>query len=508
MKLLQVFANVALIASATLAADLATYGPITRRQENDSLVDSASLQAAIAESVLLARSEELGRQTFASPDGDRTFGSVGHNTTTQYLLDTIAGLDDYYSVELQYFIETFRGGNATLLVNNQNIKAALFDLSPNGHVSGPVVAVNNLGCNATDFPTEVAGSIALISRGICSFSDKAALAGAAGAVGALIYNNISSTVLELRGTLGDASNPLGPYPPVAYIFREDGLALLSLTQQGGAFADLNVSAIVENRTTQNVIAQTTQGDPNNVLVLGAHTDTVVSSPGNNDNGSGSLGILEVAVQLAKYRVNNAVRFIWWSGEEFRVLGSAYYVSTLSQEEVEKIRLYLNFDMIASPNYVYGIYDGDGSTFNFTGPPGCAEAEKTFQDYFRANRVPFQDANITGRSDYADFLKVGIPSGGLFTGAEKIKTAEEAAIFGGTADIAYDPNYHLPGDTVDNLNMEAFLVNTRAIADSTAKYAISFDSLPPATKRAVTRRDVSSTKRHGGYFHDHAEPLAL
>jgi Zn-dependent M28 family amino/carboxypeptidase len=107
----------------------------------------------------------------------------------------------------------------------------------------------------------------------------------------------------------------------------------------------------------NVIAETKTGDHENVLALGAHTDSVAEGPGINDNGSGSIGILEVALQLTKFSINNAVRFGWWSGEEEGLLGATHYVESLSEEELNKIRIYLNFDMIASPNFVYE------STFN-------------------------------------------------------------------------------------------------------------------------------------------------
>jgi carboxypeptidase Q len=128
----------------------------------------------------------------------------------------------------------------------------------------------------------------------------------------------------------------------------------------------------------DVIAQTIGGDQDNVIAVGAHSDSVFAGPGINDDGSGSIGILEVAERLSAYSTNNAVRFGWWSGEEFGLLGSEYYVSTLNESEAAKIRLYLNFDMIASPNYYYAIYDGDGSDFNITGPPGSAEAEAFFE----------------------------------------------------------------------------------------------------------------------------------
>lgn len=209
---------------------------------------------------------------------------------------------------------------------------------------------------------------------------------------------------------------------------------------------------------------------------------------------GIIGCLEVAKALSKYEVNNAVRFGFWSAEEFGLLGSYAYLRSIndSTAEVEKLRAYLNFDMIASPNYIYGIYDGDGSAFNLSGPPGSAEIEQTFQDFFASNDEPFVETEFSGRSDYAAFLENGVPSGGLFTGAEEIKTEEEAELFGGEAGVAYDENYHEAGDNYDNLNQEAFLLNTKAIADSVAKYALSFDSLPAMS--SILRRDLAARAR--------------
>ena len=250
-----------------------------------------------------------------------------------------------------------------------------------------------------------------------------------------------------------------------------------------------MSHLIEYCCSYNVIAQTKGGDANNVLVLTAHTDSVDAGPGINDNGSGSIGLLEIAVQLARFSVDNAIRFVWVAAEEFGLLGSTYYVSQLSEEERNKIRLELNFDMIASPNFVYAIYDGDGSAFNVSGPPGSAEAEKLFEDYFTNDAgLKYVPTEFDGRSDYGPFLKAGIPTGGLFTGAEQIKTEEEQAVFGGQAGVAYDINYHGAGDNVANLNLTAFLENTKAIAHSVATYGRSFDTIPPripANARTIT-----------------------
>ena len=98
-------------------------------------------------------------------------------------------------------------------------------------------------------------------------------------------------------------------------------------------------------------------------------------------------------------------------------------------------------MLGSPNYVRFVYDGDGSATPDAGPNGSATIEDIFLDYFAKVGLATEPTAFDGRSDYGPFIAVGIPAGGLFSGAEEIKTAEEAAIYGGTAGVAYDPCYH-------------------------------------------------------------------
>lgn len=241
--------------------------------------------------------------------------------------------------------------------------------------------------------------------------------------------------------------------------------------------------------------------------------------------------------MTNFKIKNAVRFAFWGAEEFGKLGSYYYVMQLNQSDTElaKMRAYLNFDMvsfpqlyssakccltnltaqIASPNYVYGIYDGDGSAFNFSGPPGSDVIEADFEKFYEDNDAAHVPSLFTYRSDYAAFIENGIPSGGLFTGAEVLKTEEEQALFGGEAGVAYDVNYHLVGDTIDNLDLEAYLLNTKSIANSVAKYAMSWETIPPVDlkkRRAepevaeMVKRDHASIHARGhGHSHAHKGP---
>jgi Zn-dependent M28 family amino/carboxypeptidase len=209
-------------------------------------------------------------------------------------------------------------------------------------------------------------------------------------------------------------------------------------------------------------------------MAGAHLDSVNAGPGIQDNGSGSAAILEVARQMAKVKPVNKVRFALWGAEESGLVGSIYYVNNLTQAEKDSITLYLNFDMIGSPNHVFFIYDGDDSDAVGAGPgpAGSAQIEQTFERFFNSVGVPFQGTDFSGRSDYGPFIEVGIPSGGLFTGAEGIKTPAEAALWGGTAGQAYDPCYHLACDTFDNINLYALDVNSDAVAYSVLQYAMN------------------------------------
>jgi len=161
-----------------------------------------------------------------------------------------------------------------------------------------------------------------------------------------------------------------------------------------------------------------------------------------------------------------------------MLGSTYYVESLSTSELSNIRAYLNFDMIPLPNYIYAAYDGDGSV----------EIEHFSEAWFADNGLDSTATVFDGRSGYQAFIDNGIPAGGTFTSAEEIRT-EEATMFGGEAGVATDVNYHQADDTVANLNLTAFEVNTKVIATVVVMYAKSFESLPP---KSLARRGISAT----------------
>ncbi|MGH3362994.1 MAG: M28 family peptidase, partial [Nocardioides sp.] len=241
----------------------------------------------------------------------------------------------------------------------------------------------------------------------------------------------------------------------------------------------------EIRDTYNVHAQTEGGNPRTVIHAGAHLDSVVAGPGVNDNGSGSGSLLEVAEAMADETPTNRVRFSWWGAEELGLLGSEHYVANLAGRQLARTAMYLNFDMVGSPNYVRFVYDGDNSAFPegpgvAAGPPGSADIEQTFHDYFTSQGLASEETPFSGRSDYGPFIAEGIPSGGLFTGAEGVKTKKQAKVYGGQAGVAYDKCYHQACDDFSNVNMQAIAEMSGAIAHAVFAYSMDASSVTGAT----------------------------
>ncbi|WP_053715523.1 M28 family metallopeptidase [Saccharothrix sp. NRRL B-16348] len=212
-------------------------------------------------------------------------------------------------------------------------------------------------------------------------------------------------------------------------------------------------------TGYNLIADWPGGDLNNVVMLGGHLDSVSAGPGINDNGTGSAGLLEVAlaVRSSGFQPTKHLRFAWWGAEELGLIGSTYYVNSLSTTDRSRIDAYLNFDMIGSPNPGYFVYSASGQ------PSGSLQLQQTLQGYFGSIGVPTELTSVGGRSDHAAFARAGIPVGGTFTGAEGIKTSAQAQKWGGSAGVAFDRCYHRSCDTSSNVNATALDRNTDAIA---------------------------------------------
>lgn len=432
-----------------------------------SAVEAADLADAVTVDGIMEHLEAF--QAIADANGgNRAIGTTGYELSGQYVESVLAAAG--YETERQDFTTTTQTIDAFSLTTTpavEGIPMSFTPSTPEGGVTGELIApVDPLGCTADAWAgLDATGEVALVSRGVCSFAEKSAAAGAAGASAVIIYNNAPAE--PLNGTLGA---PDETYIPSVGVTLEEGQALLAALPTS---ATLVLEQTTTDTDTFNILAETAGGNHDNVVMLGAHLDGVPEGPGINDNGSGSATLLETAVELAEAgETTNAVRFAWWGAEEVGLVGSYNYVDSLTEEDAAKIATYMNFDMVASPNYVVSVYDANESTYEapVEVPAGSIATEKAFTDYFDSIGQPWIDTAFDGRSDYDGFISVGIPSSGVFTGADDIKTEEEVALFGGTAGIPHDPNYHSAGDDLANINQEALGITSKAIAFVTASFA--------------------------------------
>jgi Zn-dependent M28 family amino/carboxypeptidase len=438
--------------------------------------DTTELQEAVTADAIMDHLAEL-QKIADNNGGTRASGTPGYTASVDYIEDLLVAAG--YEVTRQDFLfNSFQelvtpvfeqvSPNTVTYVPNEDF--ITMDYSGSGDVTAPLQAVDlvlppgaqastsNSGCETDDFADFVAGNIALIQRGTCDFSVKAHNAFVAGAVGVIIFNEGQEGRTEtLAGTLGDAfSDDL----PVIGTSFEIGNELAALLEDGEVVIHLLTETLIElDVPTQNLIAETPTGRDDRVIMAGAHLDSVPAGPGIEDNGTGSATLLETALQIAELGIEprNTIRFAWWGAEEAGLIGSQFYVDSLTKSEAKAdIELYLNFDMIGSPNFARFIYDGDGSAFGIKGPSGSDDIEQVFEDFFDSQGLASEPTAFDGRSDYDAFITAGIPAGGLFTGAEDNKTVEQVALYGGLATfdgevVAYDPCYHQACDSLDPIS---------------------------------------------------------
>ena len=478
-----------LVAAALLPVQAASATPGNGCANRTNNTYSKLLQCVTVEGVR-EHQAQLQKIADASDDpfypGSRAAGTDGYADSVDYVAGQLRDAGYRVTLDEFQFEFVFPALLQQLTPVNATYETGAFTGSPPADVTGTVIPVDiNLtgdrastsGCEAADFTgLDFAGSndIALIQRGTCTFAEKAVNAEAAGAEAVIIFNQGNDPTREalIVGTL--VPSPAEITIPVVGASFDDGVAL----SQPGSTAHVRVVPN-ETRTDVNVIAELPGRNANNVVMAGAHLDSVTAGPGINDDGSGSAALLETALQMSKVKPENTVRFAWWGAEEEGLIGSTAYVEGLSQAERDRIALYMNYDMVGSPNYIFMVYDADQSTFEAAPvivPPGSTAIEDLYESYYTMVGEPYDDTAFDGRSDYQAFIDAGIPSGGLFTGAEEPKTAEQQAIWGGTAGAQFDPCYHSACDDIDNVDLHALEVNSDLIAFAMLTYAYSTETV--------------------------------
>jgi Zn-dependent M28 family amino/carboxypeptidase len=461
------------VAALTLATGGCASSDTVKPMKSISAPDfAASLRGRVTTDAMMAHLTKL--QDIANANGNtRAVGTPGYDASVDYVVGKLR--DKGFDVQtVQFDARVFHSdpGSVTVADKKFDARALEFTLAtPPVGVTGPLVAVPvdaSPGCNASDYDNlPINGAVVLVDRGTCPFAQKENAAVQRGAVAMVIADNVVEE--HMGGTLGETTDVK---IPVVSVTKSDG-ALLRTTVGP---ATVKLSAETKTMQARNVIAQTKTGLTSDVVMAGAHLDSVPEGPGINDNGSGVAAVLETALQLGSSpQVHNAVRFGFWGAEELGLIGSRKYVESLDVDALKDIALYLNFDMLASPNPGYFTYDGDQSMpLDKRGSPvvpeGSAGIERSLAAYLNSAGKTPQDTSFDGRSDYDGFTLAGIPSGGLFSGAENKKTQEQAKLWGGAADQPFDPNYHKSTDTLDHIDRTELGINGGGVAYATGLYA--------------------------------------
>ncbi|KAK4141453.1 peptidase-like protein [Dichotomopilus funicola] len=405
--------------------------------------------------------------------GNRAFGEPGFKASVDFILERAqTRFGDHFDTTTLEIKVTGPGGEDVFVVSPQynpptptpdGVTAALVDT--------PVDDERGSACFADQWEgIDVKGKLALIKRGVCAVADKSTLAKERGALGVILWDTDGGNNIVVP-TLG--ADSIGHTVPIGIIPLEVGEAWKQRVNAGEeVVVSLLVDAISETRETWNIIAETKQGDPNNIVMVGAHLDSVQAGPGVNDDGSGTATLLEILTAVRQYdHFPNKIRFAWWGAEESGLVGSLYYTSHLPEEDINKIKYYFNYDMTGSPFPVFSVEGSDNAGIG----------TQLLGDYLVAQGKNITNEGLGGGSDHVGFVELGIPTAAIHTGAG----------------APYDPCYHQACDTLDNIDWDALTVNAKSAARALATLALSLEGVPPRSQTSEnlrTRRGVAKNFR--------------
>ncbi|KAJ2676349.1 hypothetical protein IWW42_000638 [Coemansia sp. RSA 1085] len=359
-----------------------------------------------------------------------------------------------------------------------------------------VLRYGGMGANITDAPAQIVADGGCVAESIGDIQDKVAIVMASSQQctlfeSAFLLEQLGARAVvfvrspkyktpshaRVRITDWKEGDPLMTIPVIS-VTHSVGQLLQSTAR--GLRVDIETDTSIQVVNTFNVICVGRTGDRDNTIVVGSHLDSVAAGPGINDNGSGSASVLEIQLTLAKIKFapRNRLVFAWWSAEEDGLLGSRHFARVLAHGwknqwthnetmnvEWPEIALNLNFDMLASPNYISLVHNGTDAPARAR--TGSQQIQRVFENYFARHDYSYQVTDMLGGSDFLPFVQNGVPAGGVLTGASEIKSIEEREEHGGLAHAALDTCYHRDCDTLLNINMEALHKMSRA-----AMYAIS------------------------------------
>ncbi|CAF1281330.1 unnamed protein product [Rotaria sordida] len=490
----------------TLALAAATLGVVVNRLK-DKPIDRPSLDSEYAESIqisdIMMHLNEL-QNIATNTGGNRAINTIGFNQTLDYINNYLSSHTNFKVATNYFYLRNFILASNPILITSINGTTINRLLSSNLSIAEfyfvqytrsanfadyvPISVIPNEGCSDNDWLAanpSPNGRVALVKRGDCNFLDKAVLALKYNVAALLFYNDGTSPgrISPIFISLGQ-NNEL-PALFLSYTLGQE-LADAARNPLNNVGVRITISIANESRyPVGNICADTPTGDATQTIVIGGHSDSVPAGPGINDNGSGSAANLGLAVALARLfetstyeKYKYRVRFCWWGAEEVGLLGSDFHVqqagiSTVVGERLIDYLINLNYDMLGSPNYMFGIYDARTANNNTPAHalPGSHKITNLYREWFIRQNLPWNNTDFSGRSDYGPFLAKGIVAGGLFSGADDMKSLDERNYYdkmlgqglGGIAGAIHDPCYHRACDSIQNINVFAFEKMVQAAA---------------------------------------------
>jgi aminopeptidase YwaD len=373
----------ALILGSLALAACQTTGPSAEPSPTASPTTAPSWSPAAS----LVSGDQAYRHVLALAEGigSRPAGSDTERQAAQYIsqqFTTYGYQTEEQQFTFEYYVET--AALELLAPTPLSLNPHPLHLSGGGELTAELVPAG-LG-RAQDFPPEeLKGRIALIERGVLSFSDKVTNSAAAGAAAVIIYNNVEG---PFRGDLEEES----PIPALS-LSQAEGRQLQALLEEGPLTVRLSVQSGQETKTSQNVIARPPQDDCR--LIVGAHYDSVAAAPGANDNASGSATLMEIARVLDLADQEEGVCFVAFGTEETALSGSRHYVATLTSQDQPSPQAMVNLDMI-----------GVGTEWQLMGSPSLVEKIDQEATALGLDPVP-TDPHLSG--DHVSFMDAGIPA---------------------------------------------------------------------------------------------------
>jgi Zn-dependent M28 family amino/carboxypeptidase len=464
MKLRGVSAALAVV--AVVATSCGEPAPPTPRPP-----DARIVAAAITEAGLRGRLEALAAAT-AGSDRYRAVGTEGYDAAADLVERELRAAGWSVSQDAYGGAAFFDEGGSFLAVGGRTFRVAdvrPLIFAPAGDVEGPVVPIDwaldapagtAKGCAVTHYGTLPPNAIVIIRQGPCLLRDQVIAAQKAGAAAFVaVYPQMPPGVVY-RPTLIESR--LMEIPALV-VSREAADALLAAAADR-ATAHLVTHARTTAAPTRSIMAELPGSDLGAVIMLGAHLDSVIDGPGINDDGSGVAALLEIARALAGTRPRATIRLAFWSGEEMGLHGSYRYASTLTADQRQAILVYLNVDMIASPNGFAGVYEESGA------PAGSTVAHDLLVAAVeRAGGTPV-GIDLGGGSDHYGFAEAGVPTAGVFSGAGEPVAAEQAAASGAAAGQPADACYHQPCDDLANADLPLARLLAASLADVVVRVA--------------------------------------